>query len=184
MKYIFLNIFLCLIALNSLAQFNSREAELIEIEQSQDTLPRTIFLDSTEFPNLKMIFVTNSRQVWRSTYQEILNIEQFYDIRIKFDSKEKAFAYHNEYWKENSEFGPEIKKHNIKTNGTEKFRVFHGTELINKMVGVYGRQMFCYIFIIDNYYIKFYIDCKKDLKPEIIQPFLDSVIKRIKEQTY
>jgi len=169
-----------LTSLLSFGQFSEREKELIEFEKKQDTIPRSVFLDTTDLQSLNLVYAVNTRQIWRSTNKETQNIEQFYDIRIKFDSKEKALSFHKEYWKENSEFGPEIKKHKINVKGTEDFRVFKGADLVNQMVAPYGLQMYCFIFVVDSYFVKFYISCKKELEPSIIQPYLDMVISKIK----
>ncbi len=165
----------------SAAQFSVRENEAIKIEQSQDTLPRTIFLDSTDLPNLKLNFARNSRQVWSSIGRDTKEIEQFFDIRIKFESREKALAFHKEYWKENSEYGPEIRKHKVDTQGTEDFRAFKAADLLNEMSAEYGLQMYCYIFVVDNYFVKFFISCKKELAPNVIQPYVNSVVEKIKK---
>ena len=162
------------------AQYSERENKLIAIEQDQDSLPRSIFLDSTDLPALKKVLTVNSRQIWRSTGQQTQNIDQLYDIRIRFDSKEKALEFHKEYWKENSEFGPEIKKHKIDVSGTEAFRAFSGADLLNGMSARYGLQMYCYLFVVDNYFVKLYITCKKELKPDVIQQQLNSVVRKIK----
>lgn len=167
--------------LKSFGQFSEREKILMDIEKKQDTIPRSFFLDSSDLKNLNLVYAGNTRQIWRSTNKETQNIEQFYDIRIKFDSKEKATSFHKEYWKENSEFGPEIKKHKITEKGTTSFRVFKGADLVNKMVAPYGLQMYCFIFVVDSYFVKFFITCKKEQEPSIIQPYLDSVISKIKK---
>jgi len=178
MRVYLLTTLLMFITLISFGQFTEQEQELIEFEKKQDTISRSIFLDTTDFIDLKLVYVINTRQIWRSTNKETQNIEQFYDIRIKFDSKEKALSFHEEYWKENSEFGPEIKKHEIKTNGTEDFRVFKGADIVNQMSASNGLQIYCYIFVINSYFVKFYISCKKTLQPSIIQPYLDKVIRK------
>jgi hypothetical protein len=180
MKKIILSTLFILTSLLSFGQFSERERELIEFEKKQDSIPKSVFLDTTDIKNLKLVYSGNTRQVWRSTNKETQNIEQFYDVRLKFDSKEKALTFHKEYWKENSEYGPEVKNHKIKVNGTEDFRVFKGSDMVNQMVAQYGLQMYCFIFVVDNYYVKFYISCKKELEPSIIQPYLDSVIKKVK----
>lgn len=164
----------------SFGQFNGREKELIEIEKKQDSISRLVFLDSTDFKNLKLVYAVNSRQIWRSTSRETQDIEQFYDIRIKFETKEKALAFHKEYWKENSEFGSEIKKHEINIKGIENFRVFKGADVVNQLVASYGLQMYCFIFVVDSYFVKFYISCKIEIEPSVIQPYLDKVISKIK----
>jgi len=161
-------------------QFDEREKLIMDIVNNQDTISRSLFLDSTDFKNFKLTYAGNTRQIWRSKSKETQNIEQFYDIRIKFDSKEKALAFHKEFWKENSEFGSEIKKHKIKTKGTDGFSVFNGNEVVNHMLAAYGIRHYCFIFVIDSYFVKFYISCKKELEPTIIQPYLDKVKEKIK----
>lgn len=173
-------IFSFLIPLSSIGQNSSREKELMAFEMKQDSLPRSIFLDSTDLRTLKQEFVGKTRQVWKSTKRETQKIEQFYDIRIKFDNQQEALDFHKKYWKENSEFGSPVKKHKVNTLDTEDFRVFNGNNVVSQMVAPYGLKMYCYIFVVDNYFVKFYISCRIDFEPNDIQPYLDSTISKIK----
>lgn len=166
---------------SSFGQNSEREKELIAIEQNQDSITRLVFLDSTELTNLKLLYSGKTRQIWRSTSRVTQNIEQFYDIRLQFESKKKALAFHKDYWRENSEFGPEIKKHKINIDGADAFRVFKGENMVNQMIERFGLQMYCYLFVVDNYFVKFYISCKAEFEPTIIQPYLTKVIAKIIE---
>jgi hypothetical protein len=168
-----------LFASNVLAQ-SKREQELIKLEQQQDSLPRSLFLDSTELKDLKLVYRSKTRQIWRSPSKDTKHINQLYDIRIKFESKEAALAFHKKYWKENSEFGPEITDHKIKHKGATEFRVFSGTDAYNKMIAPYGLQIYCYIFVVDEYFVKFYLSSSIEAKPTVIQPYLKRVIKKVR----
>lgn len=181
MKAIFATTLFLSLALTSFGQFGGREKELIEIEKKQDSIPRSAFLDSTMIKNLNLVSSGKTRQIWYSTTNEIQEINQFYDIRLKFESKEEALFFHKKYWKENSEFGPEIKKHKIKTTGTDDFRAFKGAESINQMIARYGLQIYCFIFVVDGYFVKFYVSCSKDSKPDIIQPYVDNILGKLKK---
>ena len=172
---------LCLIsAYSTNGQISERVKALIKFEKGQDSISRTVFLDASEIKGLKLMLQSNTRQIWRSTNSTSQDIEQFYDIRFKFDSNAEALAFHKEYENENAEFGPKIKKHKVKTTGAEEFAAYKGATMVNKMSAPYGLQMYCYLFVVDNYFVKFYISCKKTLAPNIIQPYLTAVIKKIK----
>jgi hypothetical protein len=163
-----------------LSQFSKEEDEVLEIVNSQDSLPRNIFLDSTLLVNMKLQ-ATNTRQIWSSKSKTEKQIDQLFDIRLEFPTHDAAMDFHQKYLAGNSEYGPEIKKHKIPYAGAGEFRVYKGTDLINKMAEVYGLQMYCYPFFVENYFVKVYITCNKEYKPEKFQDLIGVIISRIKK---
>lgn len=181
MRHILVFIVACLCTqVGVYAQFSKEEKEILDIVQAQDSLPRNIFLDSTLLSQMRLVR-TNTRQVWFSTNRIEKHIEQLFDIRLKFEDHNAALKFHQKYLNENSEFGPEIKKHKIKSAGAEEFKVFKGTSIVNKMVEAYGFQMYCYLFVVDNYFVKVYVCCNIDYKPEKFQHLITDIIARIKK---
>lgn len=179
MKYLLTFITLVLFT-HVFGQFSKEESDVLEIVNKQDTLPRDIFLDSTLLKNMK-VSTSNARQVWFSTSRTEKHIEQLFDIRLKFENHDSAMVFHKKYLGINSEYGPEIRKHKINYDGAVDFHVYKGADMVNKMVAQYGLQMFCYIFVVDDYFVKIYITCNKDYKPEKFQELVTDVILRIKK---
>jgi hypothetical protein len=165
---------------NAYGQFSKEEKEILEIVKSQDSIPRSVFLDSTLLANMK-VKVTNTRQIWFSKSKTEKHIDQLFDIRLKFANHDSALAFHKKYLGANSEYGPEIKKHKIKYKGADEFEAFNGADMVNKMVEPYGLQMYCYLFVVDNYFVKIYVTCNKDYKPEKFQDLVTDIINRIKK---
>ena len=164
---------------NSYGQNSKRDNEIYEIEKNQDSIPRSVFLDSTLLPNMTVV-INNTRQVWSSNSKNDKHIMQLYDIRMRFKDHKAALAFHKKYLRENSEFGEEIFDHSINSTGADEFRVFRGTAALNALSAQMGYQMFCFLFVVDNYFVKIFISCNKTYKPEKFQDIITEAIKRIK----
>ncbi|MBL7942173.1 MAG: hypothetical protein JNM00_05380 [Flavobacteriales bacterium] len=160
------------------AQWSPREQELMAIAEACDSIPRTIFLDSLELPGLHLSGATNTHQVWSS--KEHSDIIQFYDVRLMFDAHQQALDFHRKFRNENAEFGKEITRHKIKTGNSVEFGAYHGEEALQQLMAGLGLHMYCYTFVVDRFFVKFYISCKKKVKPEVIQPYLDAALASIK----
>ena len=180
MKHISILIAVFLFAIsNTYGQFSQEGTEILKIVRSQDSIPRSIFLDSTLLKNMD-VKAMNTRQIWFSMDKTKKHLETLFDIRLKFVNNQAAMEFHRKYLGANSEYGSEIKNHKITYKGANDFKVFNGTKLVNDMVEPYGFKMFCYIFVVDNYFAKIYITCDKSYKPEKFQNLVTDIIKRIK----
>ena len=179
MKKIF-SFILFLWTISSFAQFTNAEYEVMEIVNKQDSLPRKIFLDSTILKNMD-VWESNTRNVWSSKNNDKKNIETLYDIRLRFSSHDSAVYFYQKYINENAEFGKEASNSNIKSEGAELFKLFYAPETLNKLMIPYKLHMFCYIFIVNNYFVKLHITCNKEFQPEKFQYLIDEAIKRLKK---
>lgn len=175
-------ILLVLLTLSSLGftQDNQRIDQIMEIIEDQDSISREVFLDSTTIQHMRLTSTSNWRQVWSDIDDSIKSIGQFYDIRIKFDSNEAAKNFHSEYLPENSENGPEIKKHKIKIDGVEDLSVFTQSKMMSDMfLTPYGFQALCFVFVVDNYFVKIYVTCLKEYKPKYLEKYITAVRDKI-----
>ena len=175
-----LSICLFFISFCSFAQFTKAEYEVMDIVKKQDSLPRNIFLDSTILPNMNL-WKSNTRNVWSSRSIDKKNIETLYDIRLRFANKDSAIAFHKKYINENAEFGKEIVNSNFNTKGTELFKIFYAPESLNKLMRSYNLYMFCFTFVVNNYFVKIHIACNREIQPEKFQYLIDEVIKRLQK---
>lgn len=173
-------IFFALLSVQSFGQYNPEELELLAIVDQQDSLPRSVFLDSTLLPDMKF-YGTNTRNVWSSKSHSGKVMEQFYDIRLAFKTHEEALAFHEKYLELNAENGPQIKKHKLKTVGASEFKAYEGSELLNSMIKEYNLQLYCFLFVVDNYFVKCYISCPLDYKPSTFQAIINDVIQRVQK---
>ena len=171
---------LVLFCSTSFGQYTQKELELFKIVEEQDSLPRSIFLDSTLLPDMKF-YGTNTRNVWSSKSHSGNTVEQFYDIRLAFKTHEEALAFHEKFLEENAEYGPQIKKHKLKTVGASEFKAYEGSKLINSMVKAYNMQMYCFLFVVDNYFVKCYLSCPLEFKPTAFQATINENIQRIQQ---
>jgi len=177
MRSFFIILFL-LIYITTFGQYTQKELEVSTIFEQQDSIPRSVFLDSTMLPEMKF-YGTNARNVWSSKNHNGDEIEQFYDIRLSFKTHEEALAFHEKYLEENSEYGPQIKKHKLKTVGASEFKAYEGSKPLNSMIKGYNLQLYCFLFVVDNYFVKCYTSCPLDYKPESFQAIINDIIQRI-----
>ena len=167
----------------SFGQFSPAENEMMEIvKQHGSTIPQEIFLDSSTVKHMQLANATTWRHVWSDIDDSIKHVMQFYDIRLKFDSKKDALKFHKSHLGLNSEFGPKIKLHGIKSEGADAFYVFSGSKVYNQMMEPYGFQIFCILFVVDNYFVKLYVTCLKEYTPAEFQSFVTEAIRRIKKE--
>lgn len=176
-----ITVFLLLLCGSVFGQFSKKELQLDSIFSTQDSLPRSVFLDSTLLGKMQ-VKAWKAQQTWFSTDKNEKHIEMLFDIRCRFSTHDSAMAFHENYLDLNSEYGPEIKQHNIKTKGASGFKVFRAPALINGMAAQSGLQMYCYLFVVDNYFVKIYVNCNKSYGPEKFQDLITESIKRIKKQ--
>lgn len=180
MKQFFLIILLTFTITNSLSQFSQAESEMMDIvEKNGASIPASIFLDTSTVKDMQIANSTPWRHIWMDIEDSTKNIMQFYDIRLKFDSKKDALAFHKKYLGLNSEFGNKIKNHGINFDGASKFYVYSGSKEFTKMMDPYGYQIFCILFVVDNYFVKIYLTCKKDHSPSEYQNFVTTAINKI-----
>jgi hypothetical protein len=163
----------------SMAQPAGREKEIMKIVNSRDSVPRSVFLDSVNLPEMRMRR-SNTRQVWMTNGTNDKHLNQLFDIRLPFATHDSALWFHRHYLSENAEGGPEIIKHRITATGADELRVYRGSALVNGMVKQYGLQMYCYLFVVDNYFVKVYICCNIKYKPNKFEPLITDIIRRIK----
>lgn len=51
---------------------------------------------------------------------------------------------------------------------------------MNKLFSSFDLQVYCFLFVVDNYFAKIFITCNKDYEPEEFQDIITEAIKRIK----
>jgi hypothetical protein len=155
--------------------------EVMDIINASDTIPEELFLDTA---NIRNMFVSNRlkyRRVWNDINDTIKSISQFYDIRIKFDSDSAALAFHREYMEESSESGPKVKIKFKSPEGVTDLRLFTQNEKIAKVfLEPYGFQAYCFLFVVDNYAVKFYISCLTSYKPDYFLPHIIAARDKIR----
>lgn len=176
-------VFICLLNTGSLwSQFTSAENEMMEIvKKNGANVPPSAFLDSSTVKGMQIANTASWRHIWSDDANDsIKHVMQFYDIRLKFDSNKEALKFHKKYLGLNSEFGPRIRKHGVNHNGTDAFYVYSGSKAYNKMMEPYGFKIICYLFVVDNYFVKLYVTCLTEYQPTKFQNFVDESIRRIK----
>ena len=181
MKHIVKIIVVLLFTLSNVyGQHSQDRKEVSEIIRAQDSIPRKVFLDSTFLPNMK-VNVKNTIQIWDCLSKTKNHIYSLCDLRLKFADHDSALKFHKKYLEYNSEKGPEITNHKIDSKGADAFKVFNGSYFYNQMFSSGGLQIYCYLFVVDNYYVKVYIVCNKNYKPEKFQDLVKDIINRIKK---
>lgn len=169
---------------HSWTQFSEEENEMMEIVKEKGaSIPLSTFLDTTILVDLQIANSTSWRHIWMDIEDSTKQIMQLYDIRLKFDSKKKALKFHKKFLGLNSEYGEEINNHEINFDGACKFSVFSGNKEFTAMMDPYGYQIFCILFVVDNYFAKIYVTCIKEKNPADFQKIVTSTIIKIKQQT-
>ncbi|MBN1180728.1 MAG: hypothetical protein JXB49_00475 [Bacteroidales bacterium] len=175
--------FFMVITLATYGQDRDALRNLMDKVNQQDTLAREVFLDSTLLQDMKLTHALNWRQIWTFADVNTKNIDQFYDIRLKFNTEAEALAFHKKYMDINSENGPEIKKHKIQIEGVKELKVFTQNATASKMfLEPNGLQALCYLFVVDNYFVKFYITCSKEYKPDYFVPYIEAAREKIRKE--
>lgn len=176
-------VFICLMNIGSLwSQFSPAENEMMEIvKKNGATVPPSVFLDSSTVKNMQLANVTSWRHIWSDDADDSLKqIMQFYDIRLKFETNKEALKFHKKYLGLNSEFGPRIRKHGVNHEGADAFYIYSGSKVYSEMMKPYGFKIICYLFVVDNYFVKLYVTCLTEYQPINFQDFVNESIKRIK----
>lgn len=183
MKKIITSLVFISLAAFSFSQDEERLNEIMDIVSEQDSIDRAVFLDFKFNDDLVINHQGNWRQIWASKSMSKNEINQFYDIRLKFDSNKEALAFHKEYKVENSENGPVIKKHKIKIKGVDELGVYTQQKLIAKsMLEPMGFQAFCFIFVVDNYFVKMYTVCPLSYKAKDFEKYIVEAKNKIGKQ--
>jgi len=166
----------------SFSQFTAEETEMMEIIKVNGAyIKNSVFLDTTTIKNMKLANSTTWRHLWVDKEDTIKNIKQFYDIRLKFDSKKDAIKFHKKYLGLNSEYSEKIKIHGIKFEGADVFSVYKGGKEYTELMEPYGYQVFCLLYVVDGYFVKQHITCLKEHTPSTYQNFVTTTIKKIKK---
>ena len=180
MKKIFF--FICIIQTTlSWSQFSAAENEMIEIVKKHGaSIPSSVFLDTTVIKDMQIANSTSWRHIWSDIDHSVKNVMQFYDIRLQFDTKKEALKFHKSHLGLNSEYGPKIKNHGIISEGADALYVYSGSKVYSQMMEPYGFQIFCILFVVDNYFVKLYVTCRKEYTPDKFQSFVTEAISKIK----
>ena len=166
----------------SYAQFSAEEIEMMEIIKTNGAyISPSIFLDTSIIKNMKLANNNGWRHLWVDKEDTIKNIKQFYDIRLKFDTKKDALKFHKKYLGLNSEYSEKIKIHGIKFEDADAFYVYKGGKEYTQLMEPYGYQVFCLLYVVDDYFVKQHITCMKEHIPETYQNFVTTTIKKIKK---
>jgi len=182
MKKLFFAFAFLLCAFSASAQVISKEEEeIMEIIKKQDSIPRSVFLDSTSFDNQKLKSVSNWRHFWGAVSNNKMSLSNFQDVRLKFSSREEALAFHKKYRKLNSEYGKEIKT-KIKVDGAEELNIYTGTGNSEALMNSMGHKSFCVCFVCENYFVKFYVACGKHVKPSELTQYITKAVEKIKSK--
>ncbi len=161
------------------AQYASPEEEILDLVKLQEPLSRSIFLDSVSLPGMK-VYSGNTRQGWVSEKPDAQKIMQLYDIRLKFTTHDSARAFHKRFMDINSEFGKEIAQHTVDASGAVDFKLFGASDESIKILEPQGLQMICFTMVVDRYFAKLFILCKKNEKAETFQYLVTDLIGKIK----
>ncbi len=167
---------------STFGQFTLEETEMMEIIKVNGAyIKSSAFLDTATIKNMKLANSTSWRNLWVDKEDTIKNIKQFYDIRLKFDSKKEAIKFHKKYLGLNSEYSEKIKLHGIKFDGAEVFSVYKGSKEYADLMEPYGYQVFCLLYVVEDYFVKQHITCLKEHIPSTFQNFVTTTIKKIKK---
>lgn len=164
----------------SFGQSAADENEIIDIVKTQDVLPRSVFLDSTMLPGMKL-YEGNTRQGWATVDKSVGHIDQLYDIRLKFIDHQSALAFHRKFLTINSEGGPEIKDHHLNYDGADELIVFGTPAQAVKMLESEHLRIFCIVMVVDKYFVKLFINCNDKYEVAKFQPMVTEIIRRIKK---
>lgn len=166
------------------AQFTAEEIEMMEIIKTNGAyINPSVFLDTSIIKNMKLANNNGWRNLWVDKEDTIKNIKQFYDIRLKFESKKEALKFQKKYLGLNSEYSEKIKIHGIKFEGADMFSVYKGGKEYNDLMAPYGYQVFCILYVVDDYFVKQHITCLKEQIPSTYQNFVTTTITKIKNKT-
>lgn len=167
---------------STFSQFTNEETEMMEIIKVNGAyIKNNLFLDTVTIKNMKLANSSSWRHLWVDKEDTIKNIKQFYDIRLKFDSKKEAIKFHKKYLGLNSEYSEKIKLHGIKFDGADIFIVYKGSKEYTELMEPYGYQVFCLIYVVDDCFVKQHITCIKEHTPITYQNFVTTTIKKIKK---
>ena len=167
---------------STFGQFTLEETEMMEIIKVNGAyIKNSVFLDTATIKNMKLANATSWRHLWVDKEDTIKNIKQLYDIRLKFDSKKEAIKFHKKYLDLNSEYSEKIKLHGIKFEGADVFCVYKGSKEYTELMEPYGYQVFCLLYVVDDYFVKQHITCLKEHTPSTYQNFVTTTIKKIKK---
>lgn len=180
MKFCIITLLFIAFPLSFFAQMTKEEREAFAIEDKQDSIPRSVFLDSLLLPEMK-VYRDKTRQVWSSTADSLKHFYSLYDIRLHFSTHDSALWYYREFMPVHSEYGTEIKDHSIMHDGISDFRVFKVKPALDlsAFANVPKMENYCILFVADKYFIKMFITCKKGVQLRSFQPLVTDVIKRI-----
>ena len=175
--------FFCFLFFSStvFCQFSKEENEMMEIIKiNGSSIEKNLFLDTQIVKNMKLVNSTTWRHLWIDKEEGDKSVKQFYDIRLKFNSKRAALKFHRKYLGLNSEFSEKIKEHQINYEGSNDFYLFKGGTEYSSMMEPYGYKVYCILYVVDNYFVKQYITCLKDIEVEHFQNFISETIQKIK----
>jgi hypothetical protein len=175
-------VLICLLQMEfSFSQFSAEENEMMEIVKVHGIdIPPSLFLTESTVKHMQLANANSWRHIWSDIDDSIKHVMQFYDIRLRFDGKREALKFHKKYLGLNSEFGPKIRQHGIQSQGSDDFIVFSGSKVYNKMMDPYGFQIYCLLFVVDNYFVKLYLTCLKEYPPSQFQSYVTEAILKIK----
>ena len=89
--------------------------------------------------------------------------------------------FYKKYLGLNSEYSEKIKIHGIKFEGTEMFSVYKGGKEYTELMSPYGYQVFCLLYVVNDYFVKQHITCLIEHIPSTYQNFVTTTIKKIKK---
>jgi hypothetical protein len=162
-------------------QVTPRMLEVMDIINANDSIAEELFLDTSTIRNMFVSDRLKYRRVWYDINDSIKSISQFYDIRVRFDSDSAALAFHREYMEENSESGPKVKTRFKSPEGVKDLRLFTQNEKISRaFLEPNGYRAYCFLFVVDNYTVKFYIICLTTYKPDYFLPYIISARDKIR----
>jgi hypothetical protein len=162
------------------SQFAMNEKEVARIMEIQDSLPRTVFLDSTKLQGMQ-VYAGKNFQYWEPRNVFNYKIKELYDIRLKFQNSDTAQKFLNHYLDVLSNNGNEIKNHKLILNGCQNLRVFTGNDWYNHKMADIGFQTFIYLFLVDNYLIKVEILCDYKFQPNKFSSLLNLIPPKMRK---
>ncbi len=181
MKYVFVLSFIFACPVMSNGQYTERAREVIRIIDASDSIPDALFLDTGIIKRMTLTNKTRVRRVWTNFNDTQKHIHQFYDLRVRFDSDSAALAFHRDYIDESSEGGPKVKTKFKSPEGVEGLKLFTHDEKLGRLIyDPYGLQVYCYLFVVDNYAVKFYIVCPNTYKPDYFLPHIIAARDKIR----
>ena len=159
-------------------QLSERDQKIYDAMQKQDSLPRSLFLDEEDLPNLeKQIYPLG--HIWVPSDPSYTDIIMLVDIRIKFKSSKKAVAFEQSVLAD-PKYGIEIDNHGINLQGSKSLKIYSASLSGAEVYREEDVQTFIYLFVVKKYVVMVALVCPKNVEAIKFEYLLKKLVERLK----